>query len=130
MLPDYDLVLNKGAAKLKPTPGKTEKDGTWNLEDTRLQGTAVSMRVLATMLAEAVHRPVTDKTGLTGTYDLQLSFRRVDSDASVEGTKEADPGSAPDLFTALQEQFGLKLRAGKDPVQVLVIDKISPPSAN
>ena len=61
-----------------------------------------------------------DKTGLTGAYDWLLEWN---PDTAVESTH-------PSLFTALQEQLGLRLEAQKGPVETLVIDRVERPSEN
>jgi uncharacterized protein (TIGR03435 family) len=82
-------------------------------------------------------RPVIDKTGLSGRFDIHFQFSR-------EGTRVAgialaqpdgnsptsDPGSPPSVFTAVQEELGLKLELGKGPMEVFVIDHIERPSEN
>jgi bla regulator protein blaR1 len=71
-----------------------------------------------------VDRPVIDKTGITGRFDIRVEFSR-------EGTEPAsDPTGPPSIFTALQEQLGLRLESGKGPVDTLVIDHIQRPSEN
>jgi len=65
-------------------------------------------------------RPVIDKTGMTGYFQIQLAFSPADS---------AGPDS-PDVFQAVQEQLGLRLVPAKGPVDVLVIDHIERPSEN
>jgi uncharacterized protein (TIGR03435 family) len=80
---------------------------------------------LAPMLSLVVRRPVVDRTGLTGIYDLELRF----SGDPVDGAPATDP-SAPSIFTALQEQLGLKLEAQREVVDVLVIDTIDRPAEN
>ena len=91
------------------------------------------MTFLITILTELNGRPVLNQTGLTGQYDFTLqwtldqNFRR--AAAGNEPAVEPDL-SGPSLFTALQEQLGLKLEPGKGPVQVLVIDHVERPSEN
>ena len=90
---------------------------------------------LATLLANQVARPVIDKTGLTGSYDVQLSFLPDGGRGGPVGP--LPPGApalppidpdAPSIFTALQEQLGLKLESGRGPVDVIVIDSVEPPT--
>jgi uncharacterized protein (TIGR03435 family) len=73
-------------------------------------------------------RPVVDRTGLTGTYDLELTWTPEAPPAGREGAPAVpfDP-NGPSLFTALQEQLGLKLEATTGPVEVLVIDSADRP---
>jgi uncharacterized protein (TIGR03435 family) len=70
---------------------------------------------------EIESRKIVDQTGLKGKYDLTLRW------ASVDDPRESD---GPSLFTAIQEQLGLKLESTKAPVNVLVIDHIERPSEN
>jgi uncharacterized protein (TIGR03435 family) len=72
-------------------------------------------------------RPVVDRTGLTGAFDGELTF----APQPLPGLPP--PPVSPDavsVFTALQEQLGLKLEAGRGPVPVLVIDNAEKPSEN
>lgn len=95
-----------------------------------------TMEQLAAMLmgmGQTVDRVILDKTGLTGKYDWVLKWTPAEAGMGL-GPKGAN-GSAPDpdapgLFTALQEQLGLRLEAQKGPVQVIVIDHLEPPSPN
>ena len=74
--------------------------------------------------AMILDRPVIDKTGITGRFDIRVEFSR-------EGTEPAsDPTRPPSIFTALQEQLGLRLESGRGPVDTLVIDRIDRPSDN
>jgi uncharacterized protein (TIGR03435 family) len=73
-----------------------------------------------------IDRQVVDKTGLTGKYDFTIRFSP-DNAATQESPSTAD---APSIFTALQEQLGLKLEPAKAPVDSLVIDHIERPSEN
>jgi uncharacterized protein (TIGR03435 family) len=76
-------------------------------------------------LSNLVGRPVVDGGGLDGQWDLLLTFT-----PPAQGTGEPVPGDAPDLFTALREQLGLKLEATQGPVQLLVIDRVERPNTN
>jgi uncharacterized protein (TIGR03435 family) len=81
-------------------------------------------------------RPVVDKTGLTGRWDIRLEFTRevgLAAPAYLNGepapSVAADP-NGPSLFTALREQLGLKLVPAKAPIEVIVIDHAEHPAAN
>jgi uncharacterized protein (TIGR03435 family) len=87
-----------------------------------------SVAVLADELSKVAGRDVIDKTGIAGRYDLKLRFTPDQGPAMLNG--QPIPDAPPDLFTALQEQLGLKLVPEKGPVRVLVIDRISMPTAN
>jgi uncharacterized protein (TIGR03435 family) len=80
-------------------------------------------------------RPVADKTGLTGTFDVHLEFSPDQATAQAPGQQaEGDPATAvesrPSIFTALQEQLGLGLEPARGPVELLVIDHVEKSSEN
>jgi uncharacterized protein (TIGR03435 family) len=79
-------------------------------------------------------RPVLDQTGLTGRYDFTLLWTPDDSQFGGMGAKIPPPSdnttAPPNLYTAIQEQIGLKLDAAKAPADVLVIDHVEKPSEN
>jgi bla regulator protein BlaR1 len=123
VLPSYDLMVANGGAKLKPTVVKGHNSGT-SVNDTKFRLTNVPVSDLAVVLADKLGRPVVDKTGLTGRYDIGLVW------TPDQAVPSDHPDVPPPLLTALQEQLGLKLKSGKDPVQVFVIDRLTPPGAN
>ena len=84
----------------------------------------VTMDSLARNLGGRSGRVVIDRTGLEGFYELTLNY-----DAARDASA-ASPSDVPTLFTALQEQLGLKLQSGRAPVQTLVIDRIERPAAD
>src|SRR5262249_2933693 len=91
------------------------------------------MSFLITILTELSGRPVLNQTGLAGQYDFNLRWTPDRDFWRSQGANEPAPQphlSAPSLFTALQEQLGLKLEPAKGPVQVLVIDHVERPSEN
>ncbi len=96
----------------------------------RLEGIKLSMTEFSKDLARVVGRPVLDKTGFGGEFDVRVEFApnapATDFDAV---TPKTDP-NLPNIFTALQEQLGLKLAPAKGPVEVLVIDHVERPTAN
>jgi uncharacterized protein (TIGR03435 family) len=124
-LPVYNLVVAKGEPKL----GDSKSDGTtinhWR-DHIEVQA-ANSIAVLAEELSKEVGRPVIDKTGIAGRYDLKVRWTP-DVDAAAAGN--ASPDAPPSIFTALTEQLGLKLEPDKGPVQVLVIDHVEMPTGN
>jgi uncharacterized protein (TIGR03435 family) len=88
--------------------------------------TNATMADIAEALGQgALNQPVVDQTALTGRFDLRLTWT---PDGSQSATESAD--APPDLFTAIQEELGLKLVSTKAPVDVLVIDHVERPSAN
>ena len=89
-------------------------------------GTDDTIALLARELAQVLGRVVLNNTGISGRYDLTLQW--TPDDAITNGT--TDPNMPPGLFTAIQEQLGLKLESTKGAVPVLVLDHVEPPSAN
>lgn len=79
------------------------------------------MAVFAEVLSRSAGRIVVDRTGLAGAFDVSLSY------ANPSVVAAGGPSDAPELFTALQEQLGLKLEATRGPVEVLVIDSAEHP---
>ena len=69
--------------------------------------------------------PVIDKTGITGRFNIRIQFSPMGAEPF-----DSDPARPPSLFTALQEQVGLKLEPAKGSVETLVIDCIEKPAAN
>jgi len=114
-------------------PGSTPSCGDFRRGARVLTARAMTMTNLARLLSGDVGRPVLDRTNLDSAYDLQLEW------SSDLGLRQAPPGSAganeltPDglsLFTALQEQLGLRLQATRGPVEVVVVDRAEPPTPN
>ncbi len=125
VMSDYDLVVAKDGPRLKPATGDGKNTGT-SMNNTDLTATDVPLSQLTDILSSELERPVVDKTGLAGHYDFHLKWSREEANPSSD--KGADTDAPPPMFTAIQEQLGLKLQTGKDPVQVVVIDEIKPPS--
>ena len=129
-LPVYNLVVAKGGPRpaLTPTPDDAKKKGSFNTNGrngaNRMDANGVPLSSLASNLVWSLGRTVIDKTGLTGLYDFTLIYSDVDADADASAT------SGPTVFTALEEQLGLRLEPAKGPVPVLVIDSIARPSEN
>src|SRR6516162_10146754 len=83
----------------------------------RFAGEATPMSMFVTLLGDQVGRPIINRTGLTGRYDIDLRFAPVDADTFPQS--DAD---VPSVFTAVQEQLGMKLEPAKALFEVLVID--------
>jgi uncharacterized protein (TIGR03435 family) len=141
--PDPPPDNAKSAAPPAPgdTPAPSHHSGTSMHIDNKgaeLDATDTPVESLARMIAfqsETEGRPVIDKTGLTGNFDYSLKWTPDSMAASAKATDNAatssDTGaSGPSLFTALQDQLGLKLEPEKAPVEILVIDHVEQPSAN
>ena len=75
-------------------------------------------------------RVVVDDTGLKGNYDFELTFERDSAPAGADVGEPAARLVGPSIFSALQEQLGLKLESKKAPVEFLIIDHIEKPSEN
>jgi uncharacterized protein (TIGR03435 family) len=135
VLPIYEMLVAKGGPKFKevepvgPDPeadrNKTFKSferGSMAVSYGKLMGHDLRLSQLAYALSYESHRTVVDKTGLTGKYDIALTWSPEDAPAS--------DSSAPSIFTSLQEQLGLKLQSAKGPVETLVVDHVEMPSEN
>jgi uncharacterized protein (TIGR03435 family) len=93
-----------------------------------IKGGGFPLPQLAAALSNAVGRNVVDKTGLTGNYDVDLTYRPDQIPLNLPpGLPKIDP-NGPSVYTALQEQLGLRLDSGHGPVGVLVIDSVSQPT--
>jgi uncharacterized protein (TIGR03435 family) len=125
-LPVYDLVVQRGGPKIKLSPAE-RTDSSWNMSasnnDKVLTAKSASMADLAQALSDEVHRQVNDKTGLTGGADITLKW-------SDEIAADQGGPNVVSIFTAVEEQLGLKLQPSKGPIQTLVIDHAEMPSAN
>jgi uncharacterized protein (TIGR03435 family) len=108
----YDMVAAKGGLKLTPAKPGAAKGGTGSR--TSIEMPSATMQALAGMLTARLTLPVEDKTGAAGKYEVMLRFARED-----------DPESTlPSIFTALQEEMGIKLVLAKVPVEMVVMDHL------
>jgi bla regulator protein blaR1 len=150
-LPIYSLVVAKGGPKLPPTKVADDAPGPDGVKapggmggmfrstgpgQITVERAPVSM--FAQFLARELNRTVLDKTGLTGRYDFSLQWTPDENEQPMgppgggprpEGAP-APQASGPSLFTALEDQLGLKLESQKGPVDVLGIDHVEKPSEN
>jgi uncharacterized protein (TIGR03435 family) len=122
----YSLVVSRGGPRLKDhvEPEKTPQctgicQASGGRGVTRINFTGVTMKGLADLLGRVLARSVVDNTGLTGKYDFGL-----------EWSSNPDVGGAASIFTAVQEQLGLRLENSKGPVEIIVIDSVQKPSEN
>ena len=92
-------------------------------------GSDDTLSILARELAQVLGRVVLNQTGLSGRYDLTLRWTPDDAPPPMLNGAP-DPSEPPGIFTAIQEQLGLKLESSRGPVPVLVIDSVAMPSAN
>ncbi len=125
-LPVYALVLTKDGPKFKPSKinGTTVDTGRTRLH---IAGSDDTIGILARELAQVLGRVVLNQTGLSGRYDLSLRWTPDDAAAALA---PSSPDIPPGIFTAIQEQLGLKLESTKGPVPVLVIDHVEQLSPN
>jgi uncharacterized protein (TIGR03435 family) len=152
-LPVYDLVVAKANGKTAPNlteskqpdcapPGQPPPPGASNqppcggMRMGRNQITAggVPITMFATGLSNLLGRAVIDKTGLTGKYDIKLDWNPDESQPLLGPGDPTKPPttdlSGPSIYTAVQEQLGLKLESQKAPLDVLVIDRAEKASEN
>jgi uncharacterized protein (TIGR03435 family) len=154
-LPIYTLVIGKNGSKLhEAKPGDAYENGLdfghgpagagsmfmgrGRGGSTTLTGQAIPISTLVANLSVNLGRPVLDKTGLKGDYDFMLNWIYDDAQpqAPAGGATSGQPPSAPSdsdiptLVVAVEEQLGLKLAAGKGPVEVFMIDHVERPSGN
>jgi uncharacterized protein (TIGR03435 family) len=138
-LPVYALVVAKGGPKLKTHPGDTGErkplvqfgNGSAVFSDSSVAG-------LAGQLTLYLDRPVIDRTGLKGSYDFTLDWTLPEPGkgaAEAIGLPPPEPSSpgestGPSIFTALQEQLGMKLEPQKGPVDILIVNHVERASEN
>ena len=125
-LPVYFIQIAKGGPKLKP-PANPDAEAD---QDASGHGTETTVTITTATMADFIlgmqfffDRPLVDQTGIPGRHDFTLRYTYDEAHAT-------DPNAPPGLFTAIQEQLGLKLNAVKAPIDVFVIDHIERPSAN
>ncbi len=148
--PVYFLTVARGGPKLHPTEGscmpyfgypKPPLPTGQKYCERMISGIKPSVQADGATLDEfsktlrlVIDRPVIDKTGITGRFDIRLEFLREGTGLEaiqLSGPSPAsDPRGVPSIFTAIQEQLGLKLESGRGPVDMLVIDHIEKPSEN
>jgi uncharacterized protein (TIGR03435 family) len=109
----YRLVIAKGSPKLRASKGG--KEGRMQYGSTDLEAPNITLQQFGSALRLFVGGfPVVDETGIKGNFDIRLQF-----------AKEGDDNSSlPSIFTALQEQLGLKLVSGKVPLEMIEIDHV------
>lgn len=152
-LTQYVLVVARSGLKMKEaTPGDTYSNGLktpdgkgggagmMRVDPGEIIAQAVPLANLVRFLSFQFHSPVIDKTGLTGKYDIDLKWAPDEMEGSMPRSPDnGEPGASnpastatagPSLFTALEEQLGLKLESHKEPAGVIVIDHIEQPSPN
>jgi uncharacterized protein (TIGR03435 family) len=150
-MPLYSLVLTRNDGTLGPNLRRSDSDCTGgtprmvngrvacgmlvsqNAASGSLRGGATAFPEFVRFLGDFLDRPVVDKTGLSGTFDLELQFTAdrgaVPGSPAPGGlTVARNPDEIPSIFTAIQEQLGLRLEAGRGMVEVLVVDRVAQPT--
>jgi uncharacterized protein (TIGR03435 family) len=137
--PNFELSADQGPVEYGtvPQPGASPPRGTMRLNPGRgyLEGNGIPVAQLAHILSEqgVLSRPVIDKTELKGLWDFKLEWTPEPGLGTVAPGAPPQPSAdstKPSIFTAVQEQLGLKLESVKRPVEVLVIDRAAKPGAN
>ncbi len=128
-LPVYLLKVSPKGIKMKDASGTPKSPMMRGPRPRELHATSFPMDMFAQSLPRYVDRPVLNETGLTGSYDFDLTW------TPDRGPGQAEPApdtvsAAGSIFTAIQEQLGLKLEAKKAPVKMLVVEKVERPSEN
>lgn len=129
-LPIYALVVGKGGPKFHDSPeGSTPAR---QRTDRGFMYKGATMSGLTLVFSQQLDRPVVDKTGLTGRYDFALEYApERPGRGAAEGREAApNPDGLPSIFTAVEEQLGLKLESQKGPIEFIVVDHAEKPSAN
>jgi uncharacterized protein (TIGR03435 family) len=130
----YALTVTKAGPKLAPSAGDQNGPPTLAIRARgRFAARNATMVDFAGELQAWLDRPVIDQSGISGRYDFALNWTPDDFQASRLSAFPAPQqlnGEVPDLFTAAQEQLGLKLESTRGTVEVLVIDSIQKPTEN
>ena len=136
----YALVVGKNGPKMKENDSAARGWMQWGVG--RLKGTHVDMRFLCVHLSRQVDRTVVDETGLSGSYDFELNWIPDSRPARLpsapdgqtppvrDGESAPAPSGGPSIFTAIQEQLGLKLEAKKGLVAFYTIERAEKASQN
>jgi bla regulator protein blaR1 len=131
------LLRLKKSGKLRTTSCAADSPassdcGGFRISRGYLTGRSVPLSHFAANLSFLLGRPVIDETGLVGNFDLELRWLpdQATAGASLGTAATGSSADAPSIFTALQEQLGLKLKTRRGAVDVLVIDDIELPSEN
>jgi len=135
--PIYELVIAKGGSKVKLSddqgPVQPQQRGdepppvrrnSLTIGRGDFQGEGIQFGIFVNALSQQLGRPIVDKTELKGFYDFRLQW------TPQLGQQPETDSSGPTIFTAIQEQLGLRLESSKGPVDVIVIESVQKPSEN
>jgi uncharacterized protein (TIGR03435 family) len=139
-MPAYTLVVARNGHKMKASEDQAAGQQHMRMGRGQLNAVGFPIEEFAKSLSNMTGRPIVDRTGLKGRFDFTLEWTpdpgapmgpggAIGPPPGAPQPPPADP-SGPSLFTAIQEQLGLRLESTKSTVEVLVIDKIEKPSAN
>jgi len=137
-LPVYAIGTAKTGSKLIKSQDDPKGIPGWSIQRTP-SGTRITFRnapisQVTAVLQNSMDKPVVDQSGLSERYDFTVTFTPDPAQAALLGGAPPpgadNPDAAPDLFTAFQQQLGLKLESTRAPVEVMVIDKVQKPSEN
>ncbi len=131
----YALTVAKGGPKLTRSLGPPNGPPNDNFSTSAyMRETNTTMGEFAKAMQYVLDRPVVDRTSLEGRWDFLLKWTPDESQFTAMGYKipppTYNPNAPPGLFSAIQEQIGLKLEAVKAPAQVLVVDGVERPTEN
>ena len=136
-MPVYELVVGKGGPKMKEAESGPESRDMVRMGRGMMELQSASMTSVANALSNQLGRSVIDKTGLTKKYDFKLEWTPDESQNAMIRQMHPDgppappvDGAGPSIYTAVQEQLGLKLENGKGPVEVLFIERAEKPTEN
>lgn len=138
--PVYALVVGKNGTKLQESQSNAGAPRRlMRMGRGELNGEGIAMEFIASSLSNQLGRPVIDRTGLTGHYDFKLQWTPDPGQSrgifggppppGVDAPPPPDP-NGPSIFTAVQEQLGLRLESQKGPVDLIVIDRVEKLSEN
>lgn len=136
----YALLVGKNGPKIQPVETKSSGGPPrMMMGHGMVNGEGVDLQMVATVLSNQLGRPVLDRTGLTGRYDIKLQWTPDPGQSltplggapppGVQAPPPPDP-NGPSIFAAIQEQLGLRLESQKGPVEMIVIDRVEKPTEN
>jgi uncharacterized protein (TIGR03435 family) len=147
-VPVYALTVAKGGSKLKPftegsctalpltlprptlPPGQQYCNAFVRVQQPSVEAQGATLAEFSKLVALVFDRPVIDRTGIAGKFDIHLEFAVDESTPKLRPSDPDDSARGVSIFTAIQQQLGLKLESAKGPGEFLVIDRVERPSGN